>query len=158
MLPKLSVLLLAFVLLVSCDGTVYHRFGQVDSSGWALHDTVQFVYEGSSLVPVGSEMEYAIQVRYDANYKYKDLYVRVETWNACDTALVSVDTLCCYIYDDNGRRLGYTAGTMYQNESMTMPLAASCTDTLLLRVSHIMDDDSLQGVFDVGMRLAARRE
>ena len=157
-LQKLNVLLLAFVLLVSCEGTVYHRFEQVDNSGWALHDTLQFVYEGSSLVTVGPGMEYAIQVRYDANYKYKDLCVRVETWNVCDTLLISVDTLCCHIYDDSGRRLGFTAGTMYQNECMIQPLAASCTDTLLLRISHIMDDDSLQGVLDLGVRLAARRE
>lgn len=149
-LPRLKQLLLAVLLLASCDGTVYHQFREVDGDGWNVTDTLQFHYEGSGRSTKAVQM--AVQVRYGSAYKYKDLYLRVETLLA-DSALLSVDTLCCPIYDDNGRRLGSTAGSIYQNESQNVLLDASCADTLLLKVSHIMADESLQDVFDVGVEL-----
>ena len=154
-LPKIKALLLATVLFVSCDGTVFHRFEQVDSTGWTLGDTLSFVYEGSALAPVGAGIEYALQVRYGADYRFKNLCMRVETWK--DSLLLSADTLSCLLYDDRGRRLGNTAGTIYQNESETKALPVLCTDTIIMKVSHIMDIDSLQDVFDVGVRLSAMR-
>ena len=58
---------------------------------------------------------------------------------------------------DNGRRLGSTAGTIYQTGSRPVPLAASCTDTLIFKVSHIMGENPLRGVLDVGIKLAGAR-
>ena len=150
-----KVLLLLVVLLVSCDGTVFHRFETVDDSGWALGDTLSFVYDGSVMAAAGTGLEYSLQVRYGAGYIYKNLCVRIESWRMADGVLLSVDTLCCPMYDERGRRLGSTAGTMYQNSSQAQPVAASPADTLLLKVSHIMATDSLQDVFDVGVRLNA---
>ena len=149
-LPRLKQLLLAVFLLASCDGTVYHQFQEVDDDGWGTADTLQFLYEGSGRVTAAAEM--AVQVRYGAGYRYKDLCLRVETLSA-DSALLSVDTLCCRIYDDSGRRLGCTAGSIYQNESQEVLLEASCADTLLFKVSHIMADESLQNVYDIGIKL-----
>lgn len=149
-LPRLKQLLFAVLLLASCDGTVYHQFREVDGDGWNVTDTLQFLYEGSGRSNKAVEM--AVQVRYGSAYKYKNLYLRVETLHA-DSVLLSVDTLCCRIYDDAGRRLGSTAGSIYQNESQKVLLNASCADTLLLKLSHIMPDESLQGVFDMGVEL-----
>ncbi|MBO5865282.1 MAG: hypothetical protein J6Q73_04445 [Bacteroidaceae bacterium] len=152
-LPGLKLLFsLVLLLLVSCDGTVYHRFAQIDGSGWAANDTLTFVYEGGERISSGSEMELVVQVRYGAEYEYKDLCVRVESLGT-DTALLSVDTLCCRMYDDRGSRLGSTAGTMYQNESNTVSIPALCTDTVILKVSHLMGNNRLQNVYDVGVRL-----
>lgn len=154
-LLRLKALLLSVVLLASCDGTVFHRFEQVDSVGWASDDTLSFVYDGSSILSYGSEMEYVLQVRYGAGYRYKNLLMRVESWK--DTVLISVDTLCCKIYDDNGRRLGSTAGTIYQNESDASSIIASYADTLTFKVSHIMHDNLLPDIFDVGVKMAATK-
>ena len=156
LLPRLDALLVAALLLVSCDGTVYHRFGQVDSAGWAATDTLSFIYEGSDMLSSALAMEIVAQVRCNAGYAYKNLNLRIESSRA-DGALLSVDTLCCEIYDDNGRRLGSTAGTIYQTGSKPVPLAASCTDTLIFKVSHIMGENPLRGVLDVGIKLAGAR-
>ncbi len=157
LLPRVKLLLLAVLLLASCDGTLYHRFEQVDDAGWAATDTLQFVYEGADATFDGSAVELSLQVRYAAAYKYKNLCMRVETFRVSDTTLLSIDTLCCQMYSDDGRRLGSTAGTMYQNASNIVDIAASPSDTLLLRVVNIMPEDCLPNVFDVGVRLAAKR-
>ena len=151
-LPRLRLLLAAVVLLASCDGTVYHHFEQVESAGWAVGDTLSFMYDGGASVSTDAVIAVAVQLRYDATYRYKDVCMRVESSKPGGEVL-SVDTLCCAIYDDDGRRIGSTAGTMYQNGSDAVLLPAMCTDTLCLKVSHIMDEESLTGIYDVGVRL-----
>lgn len=146
--------LLAFV-LVSCDATVYHHFQPVDNEGWCATDTLTYVYEPSSESSAGSDAEVVAQVRYGAKYRYRNLALRIETMRACDSVLLSVDTLCCRMYDERGRRLGATAGAMYQNSSNAVVIPASLTDTLLLKLSHIMAGDTIKELFDVGLRLSA---
>ena len=146
--------LLAVLALVSCDGTVYQSFKQVSSSSWSPKDTVSFVYEGVNKPGSGGTAhKMSAQVRYNTDYKYKNLIMRVETIRISDTLLLSVDTLHCQIYDDSGYRLGSTAGSLYQNVSNDVFIEASPSDTLMLRLSHIMSDESLAGVCDVGLKL-----
>lgn len=146
--------LLAVLALVSCDGTVYQSFKQVSSSSWSPKDTVSFVYEGVNKPGSGeTALKMSAQVRYNTDYKYKNLIMRVETIRIADTLLLSVDTLHCQIYDDSGYRLGSTAGSLYQNVSNDVFIEASPSDTLMLRLSHIMSDESLAGVCDVGLKL-----
>ena len=146
--------LLAVLALVSCDGTVFQSFKQVSSSSWSPKDTVSFVYEGVNKPGSGgTALKMSAQVRYNADYKYKNLIMRVETIRIADTLLLSVDTLHCQIYDDSGYRLGSTAGSLYQNVSNDVFIEASPSDTLMLRLSHIMSDESLAGVCDVGLKL-----
>ena len=146
--------LLAVLALVSCDGTVYQSFKQVSSSSWSPKDTVSFVYEGVNKPGSGgTALKMSAQVRYNTDYKYKNLIMRVETIRIADSLLLSVDTLHCQIYDDSGYRLGSTAGSLYQNVSNDVFIEASPSDTLMLRLSHIMSDESLAGVCDVGLKL-----
>lgn len=146
--------LLAVLALVSCDGTVFQSFKQVSSSSWSPKDTVSFVYEGVNKPGSGGTvLKMSAQVRYNTDYKYKNLIMRVETIRIADTLLLSVDTLHCQIYDDSGYRLGSTAGSLYQNVSNDVFIEASPSDTLMLRLSHIMSDESLAGVCDVGLKL-----
>lgn len=145
--------LLAFV-LVSCDATVYHHFQPVDNEGWCATDTLTYVYEPSSESSAGSDAEVVAQVRYGADYRYKDLCVRIETLKAVDGTLLSVDTLLCQMYDGRGRRMGATAGAMYQNGSSAVVIPVSLADTLLLKLSHIMADDTIKDIYDVGLQLS----
>lgn len=154
-LPRIKLVLLAVLLLVSCDGTVYHRFEQIDGAGWSSADTLSFVYEGnaaSSSSRDSKPVAMTLNVRYGAGYRYRNLFVLVQSFRS-DTLLLSSDTLCCPVYDDRGRRQGCTAGSIYQNQSQTIQLPASCADTLVLKVSHLMDEDPLQNIFDVGVKL-----
>lgn len=155
-LLKTECLLLSALLLASCDGTVYNRFGAVDSSSWSQRDTLSFVYEGTGK-SAGAHLNLEVQVRYNSGYRYKNLNLRVETARFSDSTILSVDTLCCRVFDDDGRRLGSTAGAIYQGCSSGVDIAVSPADTLLLRVSHIMADSCLVGVCDVGVRLATAK-
>ena len=155
-LLKTECLLLSAVLMASCDGTVYNRFGAVEGSSWSKRDTLSFLYEGTGKA-AGAHLNLEVQVRYNSGYRYKNLNLRVETARFSDSTLISVDTLCCRVFDDDGRRLGSTAGAIYQGCSGGVDIAASPADTLLLRVSHIMADSCLAGVCDVGVRLATAK-
>lgn len=151
-LLRLRLLFAAVVLLTSCDGTVYHRFESIDGGRWAKEDTLSFIYDGGTSLAADAGIAVAVQLRYAAAYKYRNVVVRVESFGT-GAEVLSVDTLCCEIYDDDGRRLGSTAGTMYQNGSDAVVVPATCADTLFLKVSHIMDEGVLPGIFDVGVKL-----
>lgn len=158
-MPKIKLLLLLAVLvLVSCDGTVYHSFKHVDSKAWSPNDTLSFVYEGAdNKYDAESFLKMTAQVRYKSDYKYQNLLMRVETLDFKDSTLLSIDTLCCRIYDDSGRHIGSTAGVLYQNNSSDVIVNVSPADTLLLRLSHIMSDSVLGGICDVGIQLTSQK-
>ena len=139
-------------LLQSCDGTLFHSFKSVENMAWSRCDTLEFTYSnswaGAAVVCAGM----SIEVRHTASYRYKNLLVRAEVLNSCDSTIV-VDTLSCVIYDDNGIRCGSTTGTMYQQSTEPSVLYLPQADTLRIRLSHIMDEERLQGVCDVGIKL-----
>ena len=150
-----SCLLFAVALLMSCDGTVYNRFMPVERDGWGICDTITYMSEGAVLGHEEQNVGMCVQVRYDASYKYKDLWFRTETIKMTDSTLVSVDTLCCVVYDNDGCHLGSSAGALYQNESDVIRLPVSTSDSLMVKLSHVMSDTSLVGIRDVGIKLSA---
>lgn len=157
-MPRIKHLLLFAVLaLVSCGGTVYNSFKHVDNKAWSPNDTLTFVYDGVEKPGSDARLKLSALVRYNSDYKYMNLHMRVETLRMSDTTLLSVDTLCCRIYDDTGRRLGSTAGALFQDASNEVIVNAEPTDTLMLRLSHIMSDNTLAGVCDVGIRLTPEK-
>ena len=153
MLRKASKLLFVAVLLAlaSCSGTRYHEFKSVDCSSWSRSDTLCFLFD-RTYENVSTEYELSLEVRTDASYSYKNFVARVEILSAADNTLLATDTLCCEIFDDNGNRNGATAGMLYQVDGVAVRLAPGDSDTLLMRVSHIMDEWELSGVCDVGLR------
>ena len=87
------------------------------------------------------------------------MVVRVEAFASGDTLPQAVvDTLLCEVYDGGGRRKGATAGLLYQVESEVKPLPELVGDTLTFKVSHIMEEDALDGIADVGLKLMRRKE
>lgn len=158
-IPRIKYLLLLAVLaLTSCDGTVFHCFKQVSSRAWSPDDTLSFVYEGTEVSGDGNALKMCAQIRHNSDYKYKNLFVRVETLDMRDSTQLSVDTLCCRVFDDSGRRLGSSAGTLYQNSSSEVVVDASPSDTLLLRLTHVMADSALAGICDVGIKLTSYKK
>lgn len=153
MLPRVSrLLLLAPVLLASCGGTVFHEFRRIEDSVWGRKDTLQFLYDGSfDRETAGYSL--AVEARVDASYSYRNLVARVECISGKDSSLLAVDTLCCELFGADGHRKGATAGILYQVGSEPLLVDAAGCDTLLVRVSHIMDTELLEGVSDLGVRL-----
>lgn len=135
------------MLLLSCEDKVLHEFRSV-KDGWRRGDTLQFcLYEAS-------ERAYSarIELRSDAGYSYRDVFLGVEVV-AYDGSLLSSDSIVCPVYDDYGAHEGVTSGLLYQSHSAEFCLPVICDDSLHIRIYHIMNDSVLKGINDVGIRL-----
>ena len=147
---SLSLLLLTALSLSSCNDT-FHEFRSTNGE-WQRNDTLRFSYTDAS---DGKESYYdaKIELRCTADYSYKDLWLRIEA-NSPQYPEPYTDTLHCNIFDDTGRHIGTTAGTMYQLDFPIDPLPAAYNDTIEISIVHIMNDEALKGVSDVGIRLS----
>lgn len=156
MLRRASKLLVLFgvLLFVSCSRTRFHEFRSVESSGWSRDDTIAFLFDRTH-EPLTGEYSLFLEVRVGASYPFKNLVTRVEILSATGDSLFAEDTLCCALYDDKGNREGATAGMLYQAGSTPVTVVSGNCDTLLMRVSHIMDSCVICGVYDVGLRLCS---
>lgn len=143
--------LLSLLALVSCGGTLFHRYEQVDDMLWGKSDTIEFLYNGSE---PGSEtgVDATLEIRHDAGYDNRYLLVRMEVVDVVDNCIVAVDTFLCEVYDDYGRRNGSASGGLYQLSGNSLPLPISSKDTVLVRLSHIMEQETLDGIADVGIK------
>lgn len=142
----------ALLVLQSCEGTLFHSFRSVEGMAWSRYDTLEFIYSAGGQGSPLACADMSLEVRHSSRYGFKYLTVRAEFLNGCDS-IIAVDTLYCTIYDDNGLRNGSTAGILYQQQSEPVALSLPGADTLKIRLSHIMNEELLQGVCDVGVRL-----
>ena len=145
---------LGVLVLVSCGRTRFHELRSVESCGWSRNDTLSFLFDRTH-EPSAGEYNLSLEVRTGASYPFKNLVARVEILSAAGDSLIVADTLCCVLYDDKGNREGSTAGMLYQAGSTPVPVESGDSDTLTMRVSHIMDSDVISGVYDVGLRLCS---
>lgn len=105
--------------------------------------------------------ELTLEARVDASYAYKNIVASVQVngklkaENRKQGTEIFADTLVCEVYDGNGNPNGATAGILYQVSSEPIYIDAIEGDTLFMRVSHIMDNDELGGVYDVGLRICS---
>lgn len=142
------------VLALSCGGKVYHEFAAIGGEGWARNDTLSFVYDGAFDKESLKGCNLAVEARVDASYTYKELAVRVETLDILDDTIVRTDTLRCTVYSDDGQRKGTTAGMLYQVSSEPHAVEKRAGSKAVMRLSHIMGDEQLGGVRNVGVRLS----
>lgn len=146
--PLLSLFTLS---LASCSGTLFHEYRALDDTCWSRSDTLMFIYDRSHESGVAG-YELTFEARVDASYAYKNIVASVLVNGKQETEIFA-DTLVCEVYDGNGNPNGATAGILYQVSSEPIYIDAIEGDTLFMRVSHIMDNDELGGVYDVGLRL-----
>lgn len=136
------------LLVSSCDAVVYHKFETV-GDGWRRNDTLMYRIATSPHLSGACDAE--VELRCTSEYPYKDLWLYVEL--STDSSVIECDTLQCFIYDDNGVINGSTAGLLYQM-SFSIPVSPVVSeDTLNMRVVHVMADEPLYGVKDVGIKL-----
>lgn len=155
--PLLSLFTLS---LASCSGTLFHEYRAIDDTCWSRSDTLMFIYDRSHESGVAG-YELTFEARVDASYAYKNIVAGVQVngklkaENGKQEMEIFADTLVCEVYDGNGNPNGATAGILYQVSSEPIYIDAIEGDTLFMRVSHIMDNDELGGVYDVGLRICS---
>ncbi|MBR2318839.1 MAG: hypothetical protein IKA52_04110 [Bacteroidaceae bacterium] len=136
-------------MLCACDGTLFHSFRSLNG-GWQRGNNLVYMYDGRYM-SAGVYGMY-LEARTIAGYRYKNLTVRAEYYNMRDS-LLAVDTIPLVIYNENGSRAGATAGMLYQQSSDMRLVNLPAGDSVVISLSHLMPDETLKGVTDVGVRL-----
>ena len=148
-LKRASSALVLLLLLCACNGTLLHSFHCVNGE-WKRSSVAEFTYTPHYSPCAACNMQ--IEARTDASYRYKNLVVSVEYRNMKDS-LMACDTIPITVYSDDGHRMGATAGILYQQESETVSPGIVFNDSVNIRLRHLMPDEALKGVHDIGIRL-----
>lgn len=135
-----SCLLLVLFLTVSCQrNTIYHSFQPVNPTGWDKNDTLTFLLPEALIT---SSYQYEIGIRHKDSYKYKDIWLTINQ-----------DTLHLYLAEPKGNWKGSGIGEMRQ---LTYPIKLHSLpqDSIKeLRITHIMQDNPLYGIHDIGLKI-----
>jgi gliding motility-associated lipoprotein GldH len=152
-LLKNSVTLLIVMLAwVACaDNVVHHSYRYIARKGWDRNDTLTFDVQITDSMPTHYRL-YA-QIRNRTDYPYQNLLLLV-SHNLQDSSIVVTDTVRCTLANDAGRWTGKGWGALFQtffnvNEyTARYPVGART-----VKVVHGMEDQTLTGINDVGIRI-----
>lgn len=147
---SLSALFLSILLFMcsSCNDD-FHEFRSIVGE-WSKRDTLSFSHHNR----LGHDCTYnaTLELRCTQEYPYKDLWLYTEFISV--NGGYDIDTVHCDIFADDGSPKGATAGMLRQISIPFKQVVLSSGDSLIMRVVHIMDDERLPGVSDVGLRLS----
>ncbi|MDE5678756.1 MAG: gliding motility lipoprotein GldH [Phocaeicola sp.] len=139
--------------LAACqNNTVYHSYNPISTEGWRKNDTLVYFLPASINTGV---YDLTIGIRYQEAYSYRDIWLEI-SHNTKDTLTYVTDTLQLFLADETGNRIGNSPGGLYQCE---LPYKASFPirtegNTRTFRIVHIMTDNPLTGISDVGIRIS----
>lgn len=136
----LSLGLFLFVLLVSCQESTYHySYQPVHPTGWKKTDTLLFQLDSPLVNKQASLCQ--IGIRHKDTYKYRDLWLTVNQ-----------DTVHLYLADSTGNWLGNGIGELRQ---IMLPISFNPQGDSIkeIRITHIMQDNPLPGIHDIGIRI-----
>ena len=116
--------------------------------------------EGSNIVTdipryfTAGNYEAEIGIRYQESYPYRDIWLEV-SHNTKDTLTYVTDTLQLFLVDEAGNKTGNGLCGLYQCD---LPYKASIPirtegSARTFRIVHIMTDNPLTGISDIGIRL-----
>lgn len=146
--------LCALFLLNACHtDTRYHVYQAVSGKeGWDKSDSLAFH------LPVGiSSGEYRMEIglRHTGEYPYRDIWLSV-TQSEGDSLPLRTDTLHICLADEKGHWMQNGAvGRLYQHVYVSDELIIFSADSIdrIFRITHLMRQNPLPGVSDVGIRL-----
>lgn len=144
--------LFSFVLSSCLNKDVYSQYQSIKGMEWATNDTL--IYESvftDTLVTHLIELE----IRKDVKYPYKDLWLEIAVQQ--DSVIQLCDTLHLLLSDKNGRSIGTGFGTLYQqSDTLGRNFIPHNSKPYYLKVRHLMSDDFLYGISDVGIRISKK--
>ena len=143
---------LPILILAACQNNIiYHSYAPVPLDGWDKSDIL--VYTLPNSIPAGN-YEAEIGIRYQESYPYRDIWLEV-SHNTKDTLTYVTDTLQLFLVDEAGNKTGNGLCGLYQCD---LPYKASIPirtegSARTFRIVHIMTDNPLTGISDIGIRL-----
>lgn len=177
---RLSLLftLIASTLLSGCqpDGKV-HQFQSVNTQGWSNTDTLTFLLPPDT---IDTLRQLTVEARISPQYPYTELWLVVEQQQPNDTtslmscpidssassavpssassaaaslaSIIHLDTIRLQLTNEQGQFTG-TGRNILQYAQQSGTIRLSPTDTTRLTIRHIMHDNHLTGVHDIGIEL-----
>lgn len=126
--------------IISCQESIhYHSYQPVSPTGWERMDTLSFTIEKA--IQARNTYEYQIGIRHKDSYKYRDLWLTINE-----------DTIHLFLADDKGNWFGKGFGELRQFICPFYPSTHS--DTIkTFQINHIMRDNPLTGIQDIGIQI-----
>ncbi|MCM1518518.1 MAG: gliding motility lipoprotein GldH [Pseudoflavonifractor sp.] len=122
----------------------YSDFRNINPDGWSYGDTLSFTPVIGDSVATGALL---VALRHSNDYAYRNLWVEIEYRDATNQRR---DTLNIGLADIYGRWFGSGFGARYQLTD-TVSRHVTLTTGQPVRIRHIMRDDTLRGVDQVGI-------
>ena len=143
---KFLVFCTIFCLAACQNHTVYHLYQPVDKTGWAKDDTILYTVP-SPKNSLSQDIE--IGIRHKDSYLYRDIWM-------CILQHEQIDTVHLYLADKSGNWKGNGIGEM-RIYTKKVPIKIHQQDSIhSFHIVHIMEDDTLKGINDIGICIKER--
>ena len=143
---KFLIICMTLCLATCQNHTVYHLYQPVESTGWNKDDTLCYTYasqESSALQQI------EIGIRHKDSYLYRDIWLSIAQQE-------QVDTVHLYLANENGNWKGNGIGEM-RVFTEKLPIRINTKDSIhTIQITHIMDEDTLKGIQDIGICIKER--
>ena len=134
-----SFVWLISLLLISCQGhTFYHSYQPVNTTGWHKNDTMVYTLDAPV---INKELTLEIGIRHTDSYPYRDIWLTV-----------NLDTVHIYLTDSKGHWSGKGIGEL-RSLTHRLPFCHPKDSIKEIRIAHIMTDNPLTGIHDIGIRI-----
>ncbi len=148
---KFTLKLLVYTIISLCaySCSVAHNdfsnFKNLPSDGWAYNDTLVFM----PVIPDTTATGYLIlSIRHDNEYPYSNLWIEVRSTLSDSTE--RADTVNFLLANPYGRWYGQGFGASYQiSDTISRPI--TLTDSLPVKVRHIMRTDTVRNIEQLGV-------
>ena len=140
---KLLRNILLIILLTSCrEDTCFHAYLPVNDMGWDRNDTLGYILPEP--ISADTPLSFEIGIRHKDSYPYRDLWLTVNG-----------DTCHLFLADTIGKWSGSGIGEI---RHLTCPISFQVKEDSLRRldIMHIMQDNPLQGIRNVGVHIRKR--
>ena len=132
--------LLSIFLTLACQrNTYYHSYQPINSMGWLKDDTLLFSLDSAITNKKAYELE--LGIRHKDSYRYRDLWLTIHQ-----------DTVHIYLAESIGHWAGSGIGEL-RHFTRLIPIKPQEDSIKELRIIHIMQDNPLVGIHDVGVSI-----
>lgn len=147
-------IVLCLAVFAACEWGITRYHTSYSLSGeWKRGDSL--LYSIPSLEK-GEEYHLDVDIRYTSAYPYSNLWL-VLTHNLADSTRFVTDTLECKLSDERGHPYGKGVATLYQLRIPYENVRSDGSDCAVMRLTHCMNGEPLQGLTDIGIRVSLAR-
>ena len=139
------------ILLAGCDDdALFQDSREIADGSWERSDWVNFEFE---MTDHDATYDMFLDVRNDNSYPYSNLYVFFHL--DFPNGKQRVDTVECILADPTGKWYGSGLGDVYDNRiRIIKEFSLPMNGEYRIRIEQGMREESLEGILDVGFRLA----